>query len=311
MAKDAQKPQNSATDNPTIVSLLREIHQSPEVRKPLLAELEKEFSGRCVLAFFTSFNQPVMIDDGDADIIEGVLQKSDLSKGLTVVINSPGGDGLAAERIVNVCRSYSKNNFEIVIPKMAKSAATMIAFGAQKIWMSETSELGPIDPQVFRGRKGLVSAHSIVASYEELLIKAVKTKGNIEPYLQQLARYDASDVKSLRASQKLSESIAITALRTGMMKGKSELEIRRCIKSFIDPEVTSSHGRRIGTETASKCGLQVGKIELDTNLWKNLWELYVRTDYLVTAKCSKVAETKDHSFHAPAVTGEESHDNEK
>ena len=295
-----------SVSDPTIVNLLQEVYQTPDVRKPLLAKLEEELSGRCVLSFFTSFNQPVMIDDGDADIIEGVLQKSDLARGLTMIINSPGGDGLAAERIVNVCRSYSQDKFEIIIPKMAKSAATMIAFGAQKIWLSETSELGPIDPQVLIGKRG-VSAHSIVASYEDLLRQAVKTKGNIEPYLQQLMRYDAAEVKRLRVSQRLSESIAITALQTGMLKDKSEQEIRGCIKPFIDPEVTSAHGRRIGIVTAGGCGLSIGTIALDSTLWATLWELYVRTDYLVSTsmRFSKVVETKDHHFHAGAVKGEE------
>ena len=55
---------------------------------------------------------------------------------------------MTAERIIRVCRAYSNNNFEVLVSKMAKSAATMICFGADKIHMSKTSELGLIDPQV-------------------------------------------------------------------------------------------------------------------------------------------------------------------
>lgn len=300
----ATKQQNSPkgpqqlTKDPAVVSVMREIHQSPELRQPILAQLEVECGGRCVVAFSTSFNQDAPIGDNDADIIEGVLQKSDLSKGLTLIINSPGGSGLAAERIVNVCRSYSSGDFEVMIPKMAKSAATMVAFGAKKIWMSKTSELGPVDPQVFREGQ-FVSAHSIVSAYQELLRQAVKTNGNIQPYLQQLQRFDASEVKRLKASQKLSESIAITALQTGMMKSKTDSQIRMKIKPFLDPEVTSSHGRRIGMEVAEQCGLQVGNINLGSSLWRTLWELYVRLDFFVSTKASKCVESKDHTFYAP------------
>lgn len=73
----------------------------------------------------------------------------DLSKGLIIMINSPGGDGLAAERIINVCRSYSgTGEYQVIVPGKAKSAATMVCFGASAIYMSPTSELGPVDPQI-------------------------------------------------------------------------------------------------------------------------------------------------------------------
>ncbi len=154
--------------NPTIVKLQREVNQDPDTRKALIQRLSKLFGDRCLLVYFTSFTQPVRIDGSDVEMIEGILQKSDASNGLSLIINSPGGDGLAAERIINVCRSYSRNDFEVIVPWMAKSAATMVAFGANKIWMSRTSELGPIDPQVVRNNQ-LVSAYTIIKSYEDLL----------------------------------------------------------------------------------------------------------------------------------------------
>ncbi len=38
--------------------------------------------------------------------------------------------------------------FRIIVPDMAKSAGTLMTFGADQILMSDTSELGPIDPQI-------------------------------------------------------------------------------------------------------------------------------------------------------------------
>ena len=55
---------------------------------------------------------------------------------LALIINSPGGLGTAAERIINICKTYSKNNeFYSIVPNRAKSAATMICFGSNKIYM--------------------------------------------------------------------------------------------------------------------------------------------------------------------------------
>jgi ClpP class serine protease len=147
-----------------------------------------------VLAFFTSFFCPVVIQDNDADMIEEVLRNTDMDgRELVLLLNSPGGDGLAAERIVNICRSYSSGSFSVVVPKMAKSAATMICFGAKSILMSQTSELGPVDPQVpIRDDSGKVvdyqAAHEVIEAYNDLMRKANTTQGKVEPYLQQLAR---------------------------------------------------------------------------------------------------------------------------
>ncbi len=74
---------------PIISKIMVEQRQSHPTRVKLFVELEK-ILGRPVVSFFTSFKYPVMIEDDDADMLEGILQKLDLSKGLALVINSPG-----------------------------------------------------------------------------------------------------------------------------------------------------------------------------------------------------------------------------
>lgn len=145
-------------------------------RAHLFPELEKHL-GRPIVSFFTSFRYRVMIDDSDTDMLEGVLQQLDLSDGLALFISSPGGDGLAAERIINLCRAYSgTGEYWAIVPGKAKSAATMICFGASKILMGATSELGPVDPQVL-GETRAFSVFNIVQSYEDLFERAVGEEG--------------------------------------------------------------------------------------------------------------------------------------
>ncbi|MBO1224139.1 MAG: hypothetical protein JYX80_06900 [Candidatus Scalindua sediminis] len=122
--------------DPVISKVLDEQRQGHETRRKIFVELEKKLQ-KPVISFFTSFVYPVMIEDQDVDMLEGLLQKMDLSNGLAVVISSPGGSGLAAERIINICRSYSETNeFTVIVPNKAKSAATMVCFGAKEIIMS-------------------------------------------------------------------------------------------------------------------------------------------------------------------------------
>ncbi|MEW6185278.1 MAG: hypothetical protein AB1585_06000 [Thermodesulfobacteriota bacterium] len=286
---------------PVIQRVLTEQHQGHETRQIIFDQLEKELK-RPVVSFFTSFRFPVMIEDADADMLEGVLQKLDLTKGLALFINSPGGDGLAAERIVNVCRSYSgTDEYWAIVPGKAKSAATMICFGASKIIMGPTSELGPIDPQLTIPEGNTVkrfSVYNVIESYDDLFLRAVNEKGNLQPYLQQLANYDEREIKEFRAAQSLAEDIAIRTLASGMMNGFSNDEIINKIKIFLTPERTKTHGRPIYREEAEQCGLQIESKDVKNRFWELIYELYIRTNNLVSTKSSKCIESKNLSFAA-------------
>lgn len=275
------------------------------MRKSLYGQIEKQLGpGKKVIAFFTSFSWPVIISDFDADMIEEVLQNSDFDgKELVLILNSPGGEALSAERIVNICRSYANGLFSVIVPKMAKSAATMICFGAKKIGMGETSELGPVDPQIpIRDERGQVisyrAAHEIIESYQELVRKANQTKGRLEPYLQQLARFDARDIRGIISAQALSESISVKCLKTGMLARLSEAEIKAKMKPFLDPTQTQVHGRPIYPALAKECGLKVEVHDLRSQLWKSVWALYVRLNFLVTHSVSKVIESASDLYTA-------------
>ena len=78
-----------------------EKNQGHETRKYIIEKIEKQIK-RPLITFFTSFRFPVMIEDADADMLEGIIQKMDRKNGLAILISSPGGLGLAAERIINM-----------------------------------------------------------------------------------------------------------------------------------------------------------------------------------------------------------------
>lgn len=292
---------------PVILRVIGEEYQQQETRKSLYDAIE-ETIGRPLLAYFTSFSQPVKIESSDVDMIEGVLQTMDLTKGLAVLISSPGGDGIASERIVNLFRQYSKTGeFWTIVPSRAKSAATMICLGSSKIMMCPSSELGPIDPQVpfvDQGQVKWFSAWNIVKSYDRLFAGANRTKGNIEPYLQQLAKYDAREIEEFNTSIELSESIAVRTLKQGMMSRKTSSAIKKKIEMFLTPKKTKSHSRPIYAEEAKKCGLKIDVQEVDSGLWKACYELYLRLNRLVDHRQSKCIETASTSFGVSAV-GEE------
>lgn len=68
-------------------------------------------------------------------------------KDILLLIQSTGGSIEPAYLISKTCRRRAKDKFVAVVPRRAKSAATLIALGANEIHMGLMSELGPIDPQ--------------------------------------------------------------------------------------------------------------------------------------------------------------------
>lgn len=296
------RTQNASVSEPFITTLANELNQNERKRQNLLQEIGK-LVGCTAVAFFTSFRYPVMIEEGDADMIEEILQVADLRNGLCLVLDSPGGYALAAERIVRICREYSKGKFEVIVPKRAKSAATMITFGANKIYMTPTASLGPIGTQVLKkepgGEPNQYSAHSIIKTYDELMENAINSQGHIEPYLQQLSRYDAVEIEELRTAEALAIDIATRWLKEGMLSKLSRTQIRRRISIFIKPEATKSHGRDIHYDEVQKCGLNVELIQRNTRLWRFCSELYTRADYYVCSEYCKLVESPEHHFALP------------
>ena len=180
----------------------------------------------------------------------------------------------------------------------------MICFGASSIGMSRTSELGPIEPQfpIYDDRGqfvGYQAAHEIIESYRELMATANRTRGRLEPYLQQLARFDARDIRRIQSAQELSDNIAIKSLKTGFFRKRSERSIRAKIKPFLDPAYTKDHGRPIYWDVARGCGLNVELHDHRGPLWRSVWSLYVRLNHLVTHSVSKVIESSAEIYTAP------------
>lgn len=67
---------------------------------------------------------------------------------ILLILYSGGGRIEPAYLISKTCKRLSKNKFIVSVPRKAKSAATLLALGADEIHMGLMSELGPIDPQI-------------------------------------------------------------------------------------------------------------------------------------------------------------------
>lgn len=66
---------------------------------------------------------------------------------LELVLHSPGGHADMAYKLVKFFRRRCKN-FNVIVPLVAKSAATLLCLGADTLFMGECAELGPLDVQI-------------------------------------------------------------------------------------------------------------------------------------------------------------------
>jgi hypothetical protein len=69
-------------------------------------------------------------------------------KDILLIVQSNGGRIEPAYLISKTLKRISANKFVVAVPRRAKSAATLIALGADEIHMGMMSQLGPIDPQL-------------------------------------------------------------------------------------------------------------------------------------------------------------------
>ncbi|HKR10915.1 MAG TPA: hypothetical protein VJT15_02565 [Pyrinomonadaceae bacterium] len=67
---------------------------------------------------------------------------------LDLILESSGGNIDAAYNIGLLLRRYATKELNVLVPRWAKSAATVIACAGDKVWFTPVAEIGPVDPQI-------------------------------------------------------------------------------------------------------------------------------------------------------------------
>lgn len=274
------------------LSLMDKIQNEGTVHQNLVKEIEK-ITKRNLIVYTAFLRHPAgAIFQEDSQLIESLLRSIDLSRypdTLDLLLHTPGGDPTAAERIVQTCRSYSKS-FKVIVARTAMSAGTLIAMGADEVVMTETAELGPIDPQMIvntREGQALRPAAAFVDAYLELINKsqdAIKAKEPPHPYIELLRSIDPTWIQVCLKARALAETIAKEFLKKYMMNGSEEGQIEKTVSNFMKEGELLSHGRIIRHEKASGYGLKINAISKGNELDALLWELQSRCENYVQGR---------------------------
>lgn len=125
--------------------------------KEAIENVEDRFEGD-VITFIMNPNYGSIIEPNDALQLNHLLSTMEASyksttgtgkkfKKIILVLHSGGGILEAAIKFVRIINAYA-DRLEVIVPLMAKSAATIMTLKADDFFMFPISELGPIDPMV-------------------------------------------------------------------------------------------------------------------------------------------------------------------
>lgn len=288
MAKMDVDPKVKDTD--AFRTAISEIYAPPDhdvKRRILLQSIEKQWGeGTKVISYMANSASPFSgIGPDDIGPVASALQRIKHAKRLLFLIHSGGGDGYTAQKIVDVCRSHCKS-FIVCVPNWAKSAATLIALGADQIAMGYLSELGPIDPQIpvtVSGERHYVSANSFIEARDNLEKRIAEKQTANEPtlaYLQELSGLDVAFVRECERMTKWGEQLAIKYLAQYMLArpGTTTAVTLKTAAAIANDLSTKhlQHGELIGPKECRRLGLEILALRRNDRRWKLVWDYFVR-----------------------------------
>ena len=179
----------------------------------VLSKHEELVSDFCVLALL---DQDSGIAAYDLDMLFNALNRlnGNGEKDVLLLLLSPGGRVEPAYQISKLCKSNSKNKFVVAVPRHAKSAATLLAIGADEIHMGPLGQLGPIDPQL-----GGLPALGVTQALERIASLSERFPGSSEMFARYLRL--ALTVEQIGYCERISESAVQYAER--LLATKSSL----------------------------------------------------------------------------------------
>ncbi len=246
-------------------------HAVRYARQAAIKAIEKR-CGCTLICYVAGKAAPIESDDtmGFVDLLHNV----DRGQNLDLLLHTGGGDMDAAEKLISMVRAaVGGKRLRIIVPDFAKSAGTLIALGANKILMSDSSELGPIDPQITLtdGRGNLIrhSVQTYLDAYEGYSKALQKDRNDIVATIM-LNKLDPGTLKLFEAARNRAKTFAEQQLRQGM----NIANFTKVASEFLDTTRWLSHGQMIGYQDAKQMGLDVEYLDPKGEEWQSYWRLY-------------------------------------
>jgi ClpP class serine protease len=237
------------------------------VRHQYLAQLNKH-TGRNVIAYYSGWLSKgnvyfIDINDEDKNGFMTTVHRLDRTKGLDLILHTPGGGIAATQSIVAYLHKMFGSDIRAFVPQIAMSAGTIIACCCKEIWMGKQSNLGPIDPQL-RG----IPAHGVLQEFKRALKEVKQDASRIVIWQQIIGQYRPTFLGQCENAIKWSNDFVQQQLADHMFAGLPDREkrakaITKELSSYLK---TKSHDRHLEIEDCEKLGLNIKHLESDPAL---------------------------------------------
>lgn len=234
----------------TIVKYVRKLHQK---------------TGRNIIVYYSSWltldEDEISIDAMDKNGFMNLIKDLDKTKGLDLILHTPGGAVSATESIIDYLHAVFGEDIRAVIPQMAMSGGTMIACSCKEILMGKHSSLGPADPQIYG-----IPAKTAIEEFE-LAKKEIEENPKSTPFWTILLdKYPANFLFECKNSMEWTKDILEKSLKYSMFKNKEDKTIDKIVYELILGDATKSHSRNLSPEKCMEIGLKIKYIEEDEEL---------------------------------------------
>ena len=218
------------------------------------------------------------IDDGDTIPFVDLLHNVRRGEDVDLLLHTTGGSVDVADKLIRMVRStVGEAEFRIIVPDFAKSAGTLMVLGADRVVMSDMSELGPIDPQmVFADSSGLrrwQSVQNYLDAYDEHNNAINQNPNNVAAQIM-LGKLDPAIVELCQAARERARQSAEHLLRNGMFRKDGNWS--QTASELLDTRRWLSHSQMISWEDARSpnIGLEVEYLKPQSGQWQGYWSLY-------------------------------------
>ena len=237
------------------------------VRRKYLKTLYKK-TGRNVIAYYSGWlSNPgafgIDVNDEDKAAFMMAIHGLDKTKGLDLILHTPGGGIAAAESLVDYLRRVFGCDIRAIVPHLAMSAGTMIACTCKSIVMGKHSNLGPIDPQL-----GGLPAAAVKKEIERAIAEIQANPERLQFWQFVLGKYTPTFVGQCEQAVSMAAEFVRDRLIDNMLSGDPDAQAKAeaIVTGLSDVDDNKSHSRHIHIDKCEALGLKIERLEDDQEL---------------------------------------------
>lgn len=251
---------------PSWNEILNEIDESVDIASVLNKKRIEYFgkisaiTGRNVIAYYSAWlkhPERASIDEQDKNAFMSAVHNLDRSKGLDLVLHTPGGDIAATESIVTYLKSMFKRDIRAIVPQISMSAGTMIALSCKQIIMGEQSSLGPIDPHF-----GGVPCQGVLDEFRRAVKEVEANPSALGLWQTIVSKYHPTFLGQCENAIEWSKKL----MSDWVSEVNTKVDINELEKLFLDHKESYSHSRHISKASCKNVGLNILDLELNQDL---------------------------------------------